>query len=438
MVAGADATSNGEHASALSLNVLVHRVSELLGFSTITSASLAADHVIDENPQSILRREPNAGGSRVYSDPLLIAFMDTSNDEVECILKALALRRLVVGVDGLVGSVVDVQKRVREMVRLIPGIQVSDQEDTIRHITSMSDDRLVVVSRALGIFASVWDLAALREMVSAEVDLRRSLAMRLKRLGLSATSTHDETSRAVRSAVAVGASSFPSEAAGLNSIAMTINVSGGQAVRRGLYELVMRVVSSGGKVPPGLPRRVDAEVRRCVVTEHVKRCSQWYAQTNVCAQKCRLFITDRVAMDVFASVARKGTDDTGSYVVERKVRDSRMLGVQRAEEVQAQFMIAMYNVDRVLIIEECGSSKSQSWVERCDPDRLASLLEDLRAVVREKVLQPCVVTFGANVTDSHGHVCGKAHAQILDRKDPPTDRVQGFEPCNNPTQVICT
>ena len=399
---------------SLVINALVHRVSELLGRSKMITSDQAAAHLIDENPQAVMPVESSATVTQPQRD-LLETFKCALDGVVEGTLLALNTSQYNAGIDGIVNMVADVQNDIRELARHFPAMH-DEQVDTMAVVTSLSDVALLQKSRHMRLFSASDELDTIRNMVASEIDRTRSHAMRLKRLGTNASASREQMTRAVRSAVASAKMATGSASKGVHAIAAIIKSTGSEATRRGSYEALVRIIDQGSRLPAGLPRSIDMCARRVVQTEHIKRCSQWNAQANCNSRRSRVYITDAIAIDLSATVKSEELDEQGKFVVDQKVRESRLLGVLDSENAQAQVLMAMYDVDRLLHVEVCGTDQTETWILRCDRDTLLEMLRELRCVVISKVLGRCVVTKGAPLVDLHGHACGDASCMDVRRQ----------------------
>jgi hypothetical protein len=363
--------------------------------------------MIEENPQSVLTREEAIDGIECRQLGLLETIRHAPDADIDGMLKALNTSAYNAGIDGIVNMVIDIQRDIRELAQHFPRLY-DQQINTIAFINTLSDAALVNTSRCMRLFSSSDHLDTIRNMLASEIDRRRSHVMRLKRLRVNASTSYEEMARAIRSATASAKMSSSSALDGVHAIATIIRSTGADATRRGAYAALMRTLVVGHPSPAGLPRPIDMCARRVLQTEHIKRCSQWNACTNVCSRRGRIYITDTIAIDVSTVVKSEEVDDHGKYIVDVKLRESHLLGVLECERVQAQILMSIYDVDRLLHTERCELDWRETWISRCDAIDLSEMISDLRRVVIDKVLGQCVVTKCAQLLDIHGHACGDA------------------------------
>ena len=400
--------------ATLAINMLVQRVPELLGLSDMITSDQAAACVIGENPQSVLPVEDfvNAQPQR----NLLETIKAAADDEIKGALLALRASEYNAGIDGLVHLVSAIQKDIRELARHFPTVH-NDQADTQAIIDALSDADLLHKSRSMGLFSVSGSLDLVRNMLASEINRRRSHIMQLKRLGINTSTVSVNVARSIRSAVA--SAKLKAGLEGVQSVATIIRSTSDSAIRCGLYVSLMRVLEKGSSVPAGLPRTIDMCARRIIHSEHTRRCSQWNAQQNANARRSRVYITNAIGVDVFAAVTAESLDEQGKYIVDRKSRESRLLGVLECESAQAQILMAMYGVNRLLHIEESETERAEIWIARCENDVLLEKLRAFRHAVIDNVLRMCVVTNGACLTGVRGQVRGDAssvdiQAQVLE------------------------
>ena len=385
--------------AALAVSVLVHRIPELLGLSQLMPADESASALVYDNGQSL---QPIDDAKPI--DRTLSTCVQTADDEtVEGCLRCLTLDRYTAQIEGLVNIVLDVQKDVKRMSAHLPWLSQQNAA-TAANIDNVSDDRVLHVTRAIGLFVpddTSW--SELRRVLCARVDAARTNAMRLKRLRINASASFEEIARSVRSAIASATMLRGSKEDGVAFVGTPFAVSPDQAVRRGIYETIVKGLCHGQSLPAGLPRPIDMCARRVAQSEAVRREAEWVAQVVTSSRKVRVYMTRTFALDVQAALCRESSDEDGRYVVDEKTRESRFLGIQEHEQCQAQLYMWIWQVDRLLHVERLGSGQTQStWVFRCTDGERTELLNLLRATVRSKVLAVSGITKGAVATDTNG------------------------------------
>ena len=395
---------------ALTLDVLVHRAVELLGRSPFTPIQLAAGSVIADNAHAVLPLEPVSAAPEGMLDTITAA----SDDVVRGTLLATGVTEYQASIDGLVASALDAQREVWELARVLPR-SLGDQTDTRTVVATLGNSELLRVSGQMNVFlADLCDLDSVRSALTSVIDRRRSLAVRIKRLGFHAGSSREEVARSVRAAVSSARMTTGSVAKSVESVAALVRSNARVMVRRGAYETLARAMVAGEPLPAGLPRPIETCARRVIYTEHVRRCSQWSARSNTCARSARIYITADVAIDILGAVLAEERDEDGRYIVDRKPRESRLLGVSRNETAQAQILMEMFDVARFKHIETHGTESSETWIPRAPPDVISAMVRDLRDVIRSRVLPRCSVTKGAPLRDICGHVHGEASQRAIE------------------------
>lgn len=382
---------------ALVVDVLVQHVPEIIGESTFTTPAQAAAQVVKMNRHTLTwdqRAEPLDP-----RDPLFNIVHRSTDDTISNILSILRLGVYDAAIAGLIDIAQSRVRLARQATRAVPDVAA---------VSTMHDSDLVKRCRSLDIFPSKdVDLSTVRRLLVDHMRERQSSSLQLQRLSIRPDMKDEDVALSVRRSVAAARTRKGSHIEAVDALATLVAVTRHISVRTGIYVHIMNLLRTGQRLPPGLPRQIDACARHMVHTEFLRRKCE-------CSSGCgsrvgRVFVTDDVAIDIHTSV-RQERDEDGFFTKDTKLRESRMLGVPNHEFIQAQVCMVICDTDRFLHVERCGDASTETWIPREDA---SSFLERLRICVSRMILGHCTVVKGALKRDIRGHRCGDAECACL-------------------------